>query len=180
MEVRLLPRDITTERLLLRIPVPEDAERIFNSYAQDPKVAHYLAWKPSKTLDDSKRHIQDRILAWRRGNICAWSIIQAEHDLLIGMIELRIKGEVANVGYVLAHAVWGKGYATEALGAVICVGLALPEIHRVTGLCDVENMASTRVMEKAGMVQEGVLRRYTVHPNISQEPRDVYSFTITK
>ena len=180
MEVRLLPRDITTERLLLRIPVPEDAERIFNSYAQDPKVAHYLAWKPSKTLDDSKRHIQDRILAWRRGNICAWSIIQAEHDLLIGMIELRIKGEVANVGYVLAHAVWGKGYATEALGAVICVGLALPEIHRVTGLCDVENMASTRVMEKAGMVQEGILRRYIVHPNISQEPRDAYSFTITK
>ena len=81
MEVRLLPRDITTDRLLLRVPVPGDAQRIFNSYAQDPKVARYLTWKPSKTLDDSKRHIQDRILAWRRGNICTWSIIQAEHDL---------------------------------------------------------------------------------------------------
>ena len=180
MDDRLLPHDITTGRLLLRVPVPEDALELFNSYAQDPEVVRYLTWKPSKTPIDSKRHIEDRILAWRRGNICAWSIIQSEHDRFIGMIELRIKGAVANVGYVLARAMWGNGYATEALNAVICEGLTLPQIDRVTGLCDVENIASIRVMEKAGMVQEGVLHRYVVHPNISREPRDVYSFAITK
>ena len=75
---------------------------------------------------------------------------------------------------------WGNGYATEALSAVICAGLALPQILRVTGLCDVENIASIRVMRKAGMVQEGVLRRYAIHPNISREPRNVYSFAVTK
>ena len=180
MDDRLLPHDITTGRLLLRVPVPEDAPELFNSYAQDPEVVRYLTWKPSKTLADSKHHIQDRILAWRRGNVCAWSIIQVEYGRFIGMIELRIKDNVASVGYVLAHATWGNGYATEALNAVICAGLALPQILRVVGLCDVENIASMRVMKKAGMVPEGVLRRYVVHPNISREPRDVYSFAITK
>ena len=176
----MLPHNIPTARLLLRVPVPEDEFELFNSYAQDQEVVRYLTWKPSKTPVDSKRHIQDRILAWRRGNICAWSIIQTKHDRFIGMIELRLRGKVANVGYVLARAMWGNGYATEALNAVISAGLALPQIDRVTGLCDVDNIASIRVMEKAGMVQEGVLRGYIVHPNISREPRDVYSFGVTK
>lgn len=175
----MLPHDISTDRLLLRVPIPDDAARIFASYSQDPEVAHYLTWKPSKTLADAEHHIHDRILAWRRGNICAWSVVDTERGILIGMIELRIKGDAADVGYVIARAEWGKGYATEALKAVIEDGLAQPEITRVVGVCDVENIASARVMEKAGMVREGILPRHMVHPNISDEPRDLYSYSIT-
>ena len=176
----MLPREITTERLLLRVPLPEDAKHVFASYAQDPEVTRYLTWKPAKALADSEHHTQDRILAWQRGNICAWSIIESERDRLIGAIELRLKGHIADAGYLLARPVWGKGYATEALRAVIDAGLALPEVYRVAAVCDVENLASARVMEKAGMVREGVLRRYMVHPNIAEEPRDVYSYAITR
>ncbi len=176
----MLLREITTERLLLRVPVPEDAQRIFAGYAQDPEVARYLTWRPATTLADSEHHIQDRILAWRRGNICAWSIIETKRDLLIGMIELRVKDGIADAGFVVARSEWGKGYATEALLAVIDAGLAFPEVNRVAAVCDVENLASAQVMEKAGMVREGVLQRHMVHPNISDEPRDVYSYAITK
>ena len=176
----MLPHDISTDRLLLRVPVSEDAQRIFDSYAQDPEVARYLTWRPSKVLADAKHHIHDRILAWRRGNICTWSIVETERNLLIGMIEIRIKGEVADVGYVIARAEWGKGYATEALRAVIEDGLAQPEITRVAAVCDVENLASARVMEKVSMVKEGILVRHMVHPNISDEPRDVYSYSNTR
>ncbi len=180
MEDHVLPHEITTERLLLRIPVPEDAKHIFTNYAQDPEVTRYLSWKPAKSLADSEHRVQDRILAWRRGNICLWSIIEADRDLLIGAIELRLKDHIANAGYVMARSEWGKGYATEALRAVIDAGLALPEVYGVAAVCDVENLASARVMEKAGMVREGILRRYMVHPNIAQEPRDVFSYAITK
>lgn len=176
----MLPREIATERLLLRAPVPDDARRIFAGYAQDPEVTRYLTWKPAKALADSEHHIKDRILARQRGNICAWSIIESERDLLIGSIELRLKGHTADAGYVLARPAWGKGYATEALQAVIDAGLSFPAVYRVAAVCDVENLASARVMEKAGMVREGVLRRYMVHPNIAEEPRDCYSYAITK
>jgi RimJ/RimL family protein N-acetyltransferase len=44
----------------------------------------------------------------------------------------------------------------------------------------VENIASARVMEKAGMAREGLLRRYVVHPNISAEPRDAYLYAVVR
>jgi ribosomal-protein-alanine N-acetyltransferase len=43
-------------------------------------------------------------------------------------------------------------------------------------VCDVENIGSARVMEKSGLVREGLLRRYLVHPSISKEPRDCFSY----
>jgi len=46
----------------------------------------------------------------------------------------------------------------------------------LTAVCDVENIASARVMEKAGLSREGVLRRWLVHPNLGPEPRDCYGY----
>ena len=53
-------------------------------------------------------------------------------------------------------------------------------VTRVSGVCDVENLASARVLEKAGMLREGRLRRHTVHPNVSDHPRDVYLYARTR
>ncbi len=61
---------------------------------------------------------------------------------------------------------------TEALRAVIDYAFRDPRVYRVWAVCDAENVASARVLEKAGMSFEGVLRRYGIHPNISPEPRD--------
>ena len=47
-----------------------------------------------------------------------------------------------------------------------------PCMYRVWAVCDVDNVASARVLEKAGMSFEGILRRYQIHPNIGPEPRD--------
>ncbi|MGH6943752.1 MAG: GNAT family N-acetyltransferase, partial [Geminicoccaceae bacterium] len=78
--------------------------------------------------------------------------------------------------YVLARPFWGRGYMTEAVRALIRAALADPWIFRVWAFCDVENLASARVMEKAGMSFEGRLRRWTVHPNVGPEPRDVLCY----
>jgi ribosomal-protein-alanine N-acetyltransferase len=58
--------------------------------------------------------------------------------------------------------------------------LKQPDIYRVFATCDVENPASARVMEKVGMQCEGILRKYIVHPNISNGPRDSYMYAIVK
>jgi ribosomal-protein-alanine N-acetyltransferase len=47
-------------------------------------------------------------------------------------------------------------------------------------VCDAENVASSRVLEKAGMTREGLLRRYAMHPNVSDEPRDSLCYALTK
>ena len=96
------------------------------------------------------------------------------------MIDLRIEGHRADFGYVLGRDYWGQGYATEALQAVVEYALSQDSIVRVWAVCDVENTASARVMEKAGLKREGILRKYIINPHISDEPRDCYCYSIVK
>jgi ribosomal-protein-alanine N-acetyltransferase len=65
---------------------------------------------------------------------------------------------------------------TEVLTEVTAWGLRQPAIFRIGAVCDVDNGASAGVLEKSGFVREGLLRRWLVHPNISDEPRDCYSY----
>ena len=74
----------------------------------------------------------------------------------------------------------GKGYMTEAARAIIHWAFQQPTIYRVYATTGVDNIASQRVMEKAGMQREGLLRKYIVHPNISDEPRDSYMYAIVR
>jgi ribosomal-protein-alanine N-acetyltransferase len=77
---------------------------------------------------------------------------------------------------VLARPWWGQGLMTEALTEVVGWALSQPSIFRISAVCDVENVASARVMEKCGLFREGVLRRYLVHPSLGSEPRDCFSY----
>jgi len=53
-------------------------------------------------------------------------------------------------------------------------------IYRVWATCDVDNVASARLLERVGMEREGVLRRWLVHPNLSEAPRDCLCYSIVK
>ncbi len=96
------------------------------------------------------------------------------------MLELRIESHRADMGYVLARAYWNRGYMTEAVREVTEWALTQPSIFRVWAVCDVENAASVRVLEKAGFQQEGILRRWLIHPDISDEARDCYCYAVVK
>jgi RimJ/RimL family protein N-acetyltransferase len=69
---------------------------------------------------------------------------------------------------------------TEALHALIDWAFQQPTIYRVYATTDVENAASRRVMEKAGMSCEGVLRKFILHPSLSAVPRDSFIYAIVK
>ncbi len=96
------------------------------------------------------------------------------------MITVRADAHRWELGYVLARSNWGKGYMTEAVKGLVHWAFQQPAIFRVWAVCDVDNLASARVMEKAGMKREGTLRRWSVHPNVSDEPRDSYCYAIVK
>ena len=118
--------------------------------------------------------------AWDEGKSFHWVIERkADHELL-GMITARVDDQKWELGYVLARSYWGKGYMTEVVKKIVDWALKQQEIYRVWSVCDVDNLASARVMEKAGMKREGILRRWSMHPTISEEPRDSYCYSITK
>lgn len=93
------------------------------------------------------------------------------------MVGCRVREHAADVGYVMGRSYWGRGYTTEATKAIVDWAGGLEFVCRVWAVCDVENIASSRVLEKVGMQREGILRRYIVHPNVSSEPRDCFVYS---
>jgi ribosomal-protein-alanine N-acetyltransferase len=174
------PDTFQTERLLLRKPRMDDALAIFKTYAQDPKVTRYLVWKPHKNIRETEQFLLACGQLWRTGKDFAYAIMLKENDRLVGMFGLHPMNLKIEVGYALARLYWGKGFMTEALCAVIDWAFAQPDIFRIQAICDIENIASARVMEKAGMTREGLLRRYVLHPNISDEPRDCFMYAVVR
>jgi [ribosomal protein S5]-alanine N-acetyltransferase len=175
-----MPERIETERLLLRKPRIEDARTIFEGWAQDQEVTRYLTWRPHERSEQAQEFVQGCIHAWEGETRFPYMITLKQNGQVVGMIDPRIEGSKVGIGYGAARAHWGKGYMSEATRAIIDWAFQQPSIYRVYATTDVENLASQRVLEKAGMQREGILRKYIIHPNISEIPRDSYMYAITK
>lgn len=175
-----MPQHIETQRLFLRPPKVEDASAMFHGWAQDVDVTRYLTWRPHKNLEESKTILAGAISTWKTETRFPYMITLKRSGEVIGMIDPRVEGPKVGVGYVLGRAYWGKGYMPEATLAVIDWSFLQPTIYRVYATTDVENTASQRVLEKVGMTCEGILRKYIIHPNISDIPRDSFMYAITK
>lgn len=174
------PDTLETVRLRLRAPRLEDAKTIFDSYAQDPDVTRYLTWLPHQSIDTTEKFMVDCMEHWGKASAFPYVITRRSDDRLLGMIDLRPDPHGANMGYVLAKEYWRQGIMTEAARCLINYALFQPEIYRIQAYCDVDNVASARTLEKVGMLREGTLRRYIIHPAVSREPRDCFMYSITK
>lgn len=175
-----MPERIETERLVLRKPLIEDANAIFTGWAQDNEVTRYLTWRPHQQIEQTQQFVQSCLAAWEYETRFPYMITLKETNEVIGMIDPRIEGSKVGIGYGAARAHWGKGYVSEATRSIIEWAFQQPIIYRVYATTDVENLASQRVLEKVGMQCEGILRKYIVHPNISDVPRDSYIYAIIK
>lgn len=78
---------------------------------------------------------------------------------------------------MLNRGFWGAGIATEALKEVLSYGFGVLQLNRIEGGCDVDNIGSEKVMLKADMAFEGVLRK---NERIKGEFRDTKIFSILK
>jgi ribosomal-protein-alanine N-acetyltransferase len=172
----MLPETFRTARLFLRPIAMADAGSIFAAYARNPEVTRFLIWRPHRTRRDIESYIRSCLNT--PPHRARTYVIQGRKDSVIrGCLDLRqADRHRLEFGYVLARPWWGQGLMTEALTEVVRWGLSQPSIFRISAVCDVENVGSARVMEKAGLVREGVLRRYLIHPGMSSEPRDCFSY----
>ena len=104
------------------------------------------------------RHLQD----FKEGKLLNLAITLRSDHSLIGAIGLVIKPEqdVAELGYWVGKPWWGQGYATEAAQAIVDHGFRKLGLARIYAQCFSRNPASARVLEKAGMVKEGHLRKH--------------------
>ena len=175
-----LPTQFTTARLTLRKPELADAPALFTTYAQDPAVTRFLVWRPHSNLATTQAYLEHCVAAWQAHTEYCYVLTERAQARLVGMISVRVRDWSASLGYVLARSAWGQGIMPEAAQAVSDYVLAQPAMYRVWAMCDVDNTASARVMEKIGMLREGLMRRGVLHPNISSAPRDCLVYAKVK
>jgi len=169
-----------TDRLRLRPPTSDDAAIVFQQYTQDADVAKHMTWVPHRSISETELFISRCVSGWENGSVFTWVVVRRQDDQVMGMVEMRHDGFKADLGYVLAKSYWGNGYMTEAVGVVVGWLIEQDGIYRVWAVCDEENTRSARVMEKVGMKREGVLRRWIIHPNMSDEPRNCLCYSLVK
>jgi [ribosomal protein S5]-alanine N-acetyltransferase len=169
-----------TERLVARRPTSADAAVVFEQYASDVAVAKYMTWRPHRNVSETLGFLRRCDELWMNGQAFPWSLWLKSNGDLVGFIEARVQGTAVDVGYALCRRHWRQGLMSEALSCVVRWSLSQPGIFRVWATCDVDNVASARVLERVGMTREGILRRWLVHPNISDTPRDCLCYAIVK
>lgn len=174
------PQFIETPRLVLRRPVASDAQAIFERYASDPHVTRYVAWPRHKTLQDTMAFIEFSDNAWHSSPGGPYVIEMAGMGMVVGGAGFAFEGpQSASVGYALAKDLWGHGYATEVLQALIGVARRMG-IRRLCACCHADNGATIRVLEKCGLVREAECKSQAAFPNLaSQGPVDLLQYART-
>ena len=171
------PERVETERLILRRPRGEDARAIFERYAADPEVTRWMSFVRHQTEDDTRAFLAASDAQWERWPGGPYLICERSGGRLLGGTGLDFETPWrAETGYILARDAWGRGYATEALRAVVDVASRVG-VRRLQAHCHAGHARSWRVLEKCGFEREGLLRRHSLYPNFdATEPQDSYFY----
>ena len=149
---------LETERLLIR-DFQEGDWRDVVRRTSSPEVARYMTWEPEGWRDE------ETVLGWIReqqsydlsvlDNYLEFAIVK--DGVNIGDVGLKRFGHtptLAEIGWVFERAAQGRGYATEAAGALIDWSFRHLRVRRIIAVCDARNCASYRLMERLGMRRE--------------------------
>ena len=145
-----------TERLYLRPPVGADAEAVI-AICGDWEVARRLSRVPHPYGYSDFRFFLEQVVVKKP----TWAIVLRATNALVGVVGLapHQDGESAELGYYIACAQWGQGFATEAGQAIVRLGIEELGYPRLTSGYHADNLASGRVLAKLGFKPIGVSNR---------------------
>jgi ribosomal-protein-alanine N-acetyltransferase len=153
---------LSTQRLILRPFSLTDAPRV-QLLAGAWEVANTLATMPHPYPDGAAQEwIAGHAKDFETGKNLPLAICLKDGTLIgdISLMGFRTPHSRAEIGYWLGKDYWGQGYCTEALRAVIKLGFEQLGLNRIFGQHWSRNVASGKVMHKAGLKHEGLLRQH--------------------
>jgi ribosomal-protein-alanine N-acetyltransferase len=163
---------LETDRLVLRAPVPQDADALAPMYA-DPEVMRYVGDGRTLTRSETERSVKRMIERWEADGFGLFTTVRKDDEAVIGRVGLLVwntdtwepttRAEAADVpsevevGYTLGRDYWGQGFATEAAGAVRDYALGELGAARLIALIIHGNTASENVARKLGLEYERLI-----------------------
>lgn len=154
--------ELTTPRLHLRPFTLSDHEVIHAVYA-DPDVMRFVGHGPHRTIAETAGalRVYGDVLAQRGFSFVA--VTERAGGAVVGdggLHPLGGRGPDLELGYTLARAVWGRGYATELGRALVEHAFTVLRVPRVVAQVEPGNLASRRVLEKLGMTERELRTAY--------------------
>jgi [ribosomal protein S5]-alanine N-acetyltransferase len=131
-----------------------------HAYASDPEVCRYVTWGPN-SIEDTQAFLDEVLREPEAQPRTSYTLAITAAEQLLGTVNLTVVSSEharGQLGYVLRRDAWGRGWATAAATAMVRFGFEQLGLHRVEATCDPANVASARVLEKAGMTREGLMR----------------------
>ena len=142
--------ELRTERMALRRYRAEDAQDLYHAIGTDPEADRYSGWNPYATEELAEETVQRFISSYKDEHFYGW-VMDAD-DVVIGTIgAYDFQEDTIEVGFSVAKAWQGRGYAGEALKKVLEYLTENEGIACATAWCAGENIASKKVLEKSGM-----------------------------
>jgi RimJ/RimL family protein N-acetyltransferase len=162
----LTPTVLTTERLALRWMEERDTAAQFAIFS-DPLVTRYWSGAAWTEMAQAEKSIAAALDDYRAGSALRFGVVLEATGEMIGNVSLHHISDQSRrceLGYALASAHWGCGYAREALRAALDYGFRQLDLNRVEADIDPRNEASGRVLEALGFRKEGYMpERWIVH-----------------
>ena len=151
---------LETERLLLRKITVDDAPFMLDLLNQ-PSFIQFIGDRGIRTLNDARNIIMKRYIdAYERLGFGIYLTLLKEGQVPIGICGLvkRDGLDDVDVGYAFLPQYWSKGYASESVSAVLEYARNTLGIQRVLGITTPDNIGSIRVLEKAGLKFERMVK----------------------
>ena len=172
-------RRLTTPRLVLRPFAPGDVDDVFK-YARDPEWAEYLPEAPQPyARKDAEKFIADQMMAPPEKQ-ASWAIVLDGTGIGGIILAVDAQHETGEIDYALAKTHWGQGFMPEAAGAVVDWGFRQRGLRKISSHPDIRNRRSWRVLEKLGMVREGLSRSHRKDPRPGYPRVDVVSYGLLR
>lgn len=150
---------LETERLVLRRWTLDDIDALFAIFG-DPEVMKYVSLgKPVSSRDRIRERWGDRIQHYDDGEFRMWAVVEKKDGEVVGNAGFGVVDNTSEteIAYHFARKAWGRGYATEAAGALLGYGIeTLGYDFRILGLTYQANKPSQNVLEKIGFTFDGI------------------------
>lgn len=174
----LLPEQIETKRLVLQRLKYEDAEEIFYAYASKPEATKYVSWATHERIKETRDYLRYAVQGWNLGIDYSYGIRLKVTNQLIGSFGVLNEAGKLQFGYILSPTQWGKGYATEVCQMMMPLLQIQLGVFRIGTFVDAENVASARVLQKSGLVEEARLTKWFRFVNQKKEAKDCILFRL--
>ena len=155
--------ELETERLTLRPYCMQELENYF-ALKSSTEVWKYSTTSPVTDKTQAQVLLQGVIDGWHKEKVGFCALYEKGTQSFIGEAGILTFQQRANrcvIGYNLLPDFWGQGYGTEIAKALLHYAFETMQAERVEALAMCKNVASCRVLEKAGLLREGVLRHFS-------------------